>query len=261
MDTPTKQEVHNFDSLEALSRQAAEYVCRCACGKVEKSGRFSLALSGGTTPRRLYETLAREPFAENMPWDRCHFFWSDERFVPYDHQESNFGMAYRAMLAGVPVPEANIHRMPTDSDSAEEAALLYENHLRKFFSSGSRRKVSSSGAGDFPRFDMILLGVGPDGHTASLFPGSAVLKESSRWVAAAEAPPNYPVGMRLTLTLPVLNSAACVMFLVAGESKMPVIESIFDRPELAEKEFPAARVRPDQGNLIWFVTRPDNSKK
>ena len=260
MDTHIEQEVHNFDSLEALSQQAAEFVYRCACEKVEKNGRFSLVLSGGTTPRRLYETLARKPFAENMPWDRCHFFWSDERFVPFEHQESNFGMAYRAMLARVPVPEPNIHRMPTDSDSAEEAAVLYEDHLRKFFSSGPRPKVSSSGEGDFPRFDIVLLGVGPDGHTASLFPGSHALKERSRWVALAEAPKNYQTRMRLTLTLPVLNSADCVLFLVAGEGKTPVIGKIFGRPEPAEKKFPAARVRPDQGNLIWFVTRQDNLK-
>ncbi|MBN2289357.1 MAG: 6-phosphogluconolactonase [Candidatus Glassbacteria bacterium] len=256
MDIPPKPEIYYFETVEKLSLEAAGLVCRRAVEEVGRSGSFAMALAGGRSPRILYETLARPPFMEDMPWGRCHFFWSDERCVPAEDQESNFGMASQALLRKVSVPEANIHRMPAGAGSPEEAARRYESELRMFFSADPRKRFFPSGGEEFPRFDLILLGVGADGHTASLFPGSTLLEEETRWVAAAEAPASCRTRMRLTLTLPVLNSAACVLFLVAGEGKVPVLERLLGGREPAEKELPAAQVKPVRGELVWLVNLP-----
>ncbi|HUU29633.1 MAG TPA: 6-phosphogluconolactonase [archaeon] len=239
-----KPQVIGSESLEALSNAAADFLVRRAMEIVRAVGRFTLALSGGSTPQRLYEILARKPLKDRMPWQESFFFWGDERFVPADHPESNFRLAYRAMLSKVPVPESNIHPVGTGTGSAHEAAENYERDLQKFF-----------GVNNKPRFDLVLLGLGADGHTASLFPGDPVLNERRHLAAAVRAPAQYAVKDRVTLTLPVLNSAACVLFLAAGREKKKMTDIILNQPQKAFRLYPAARIRPEDGELFWFTDR------
>jgi 6-phosphogluconolactonase len=222
-----------------LARKAGLEWMRAADEAIARAGRFAVALSGGNTPRALYAALAADEFRSRIAWDRVHFFWGDERSVPADHSDSNYRMACEALLARVPAPQANIHRIETER-GPEKAAAAYEAALGDFF---------ASPPGTFPRFDLILLGIGEEGHTASLFPGSAALAERERLVIAAyvEKLKTY----RITFTLPVLNSAAEVAFLVAGKAKAGVVkQTLRDGADL-----PAARVAPTNGRLSWFLDK------
>lgn len=224
-----------------LSRRAAEEFIRLASEAVQTAGRFAVALSGGSTPRGLYELLASDSYKERIAWSSVHFFWGDERCVPPEHPESNYRMARAALLARISIPAENIHRMAGENDPAA-AAREYENELKKFF---------RLAAGALPRFDLILLGLGEDGHTASLFPGSAALAEGRRMVVA-----HYVEKLkahRLTLTLPVLNNGAEVVFLVSGSNKAEMIKQILAGD--GTSPLPAARVRPFNRHLAWMVTR------
>ncbi len=214
-----------------------------------------MALAGGNTPKVLYQNLAQPPFDKRMPWSRIHFFWGDERCVSRDHPDSNFGMAFRAMISRAPVPSQNIHPAPTEISPPEKAAEAYEKHLREFFGSsveGDGRQATAAENSQCPAFDLILLGIGKDGHTASLFPGDKALKEKRRWVAAVDKPRGSPPVSRVTLTLPVMNRARCVLFLVSGAEKRDVICSILDDPETAGRLYPAAMVRPE-GRTLWML--------
>jgi 6-phosphogluconolactonase len=221
---------------EALARRAAEWLIATAAAK---DGLVAIALSGGATPRRLYELLAAPPRLTDFPWARTHWFWGDERFVPRDSPFSNYRMVWEAMLSRAPVPPANIHAMPTGM-SLEAAALAYERELKSFY--GADRLDTAR-----PLFDVTLLGLGPDGHTASLFPGSPVLAERQRWVAPLVRVTSEP---RLTLTYPVLESSRHAAFLVAGAEKRAVL-SRFRR---GDPDLPAARLRPI-GDLWVFSDR------
>jgi 6-phosphogluconolactonase len=214
---------------------AAEFVT-IAADAVRKSGRFCVALSGGSTPKSLYSLLATGKTAA-MPWDKTYFFFGDERHVPPDHPESNYRMANEAMLSKAPA--ANVFRVPAEMKDADAAASTYEQTLRTFFRLGS---------GDFPRFDLILLGLGPDGHTASLFPGTSALAENKKLVIAnwVEKFKTY----RITFTFPVLNSAACVMFLASGADKAGILHEVLENPQA---DLPSQRVRPTNGRLVWMV--------
>jgi 6-phosphogluconolactonase len=208
---------------------------------VDNTGRFTVALSGGSTPKGLYSLLASGR-AGAVPWENIHFFWGDERHVPPNHADSNYRMANEAMLAKVPVPAQNIHRVHAE-DAAQSAAAAYEQELVRFFQLQQ---------GQFPRFDLIFLGMGPDGHTASLFPGSPGLSENHRlvianWVEKFNA-------YRITFTFPVLNHAQNVLFLVGGADKASALHKIFDNENEGE-ELPAGRIHPS-GKLIWLVERP-----
>jgi 6-phosphogluconolactonase len=226
-----------FADLETLSLAAADLVARAAKEAVDSRGRFSMALSGGHTPRRLYELLAQ---SGDLPWKHVHCFWGDERCVPPDDLASNYRMAAEALLTKVPIADVNVHRIHGEGPP-EEAARLYEEELRRFF----------AGA---PSFDLVLLGVGDDGHTASLFPGSETLSELKRWVAAVRAPAGTLPEHRITLTLPVLNAARRVFFLAAGERKAPVVEAIMGNPSSAALAYPAARV-DSAGEVLWLLDR------
>lgn len=244
--------VRVLKDAESLSRAAAEFVAGCAAAAVSANGRFSLALSGGGTPKRLYELLATSPLVESFPWMNCLIFWGDERFVPPAHPESNYGMTRAAMLDRVPLPKENVFPVPTVSvPSATAAARHYAETLAEVFA--GRGLQAQPGKPKFPRFDLVLLGIGADGHTASLFPGDRVLDEKSDWTAAVQAPPAYPVTDRITLTLPVINNASCVVFLAAGGSKREVVGSILRNRKQAASRYPAARVGPQDGELYWFV--------
>ncbi len=227
---------------QELFAAAAEEVVRAANEAVAQRGRFSIALAGGSTPKSLYNLLATNA-RTSLPWDRMFFFWGDERHVPPTDPDSNYRMADESMLSKIPVAPGNVFRIKTENPDAAGIAEDYEQTLRKFFALDS---------GQFPRFDLILLGMGPDGHTASLFPGTAALQEKSRLVVA-----NWVEKMkasRISLTLPVLNAAAEVAFLVSGTDKAPALQGVLESDAPGE-QYPAKLVQPSKGKLIWLIDR------
>lgn len=250
--------LEHFADIEAASLRGASLTAEAAREAVAARGRFTLALSGGSTPGRYFELLAEQ----GLPWDKMHIFWVDERLVPLDSPDSNYRLAWERLLSRVPIPKTNIHPMgmeqgpnenadgiedagsapvpkvPVGMVEPEKAARAYENTLRQFF-----------GDGVIPKFDVIHLGLGGDGHTASLFPGQPALEESTRWVLPVIYAGATPPVARLTLTLPVINAARNVFFLVSGPDKI----------KLAERAAsgncggcPAGRARPD-GELVWLL--------
>lgn len=223
----------------SLNRCAVDEFCNCARVAFGESGRFAVALAGGNTPRGVYELLAKEQ-AGKLPWDKIHLFFGDERHVPPENPDSNYRMVRETLAGKVPIPEANVHRVRAELD-APAAASQYESTLRAFF------QVQQ---GEWPRFDLILLGMGQDGHTASLFSGSPALKNDSRLVVAN---PTTQKGERITLTLPVLNHAANVIFLVSGAGKAQIMQDAFASAN--GTRFPARQVHPANGRLLWIADR------
>ncbi|MDW8291743.1 MAG: 6-phosphogluconolactonase [Anaerolineae bacterium] len=240
--------LHVAPSAEALAELAAKAVAFTAQKAVERRGVFHWALSGGSTPRALYALLARTPFVEQIAWEHVHVWWSDERNVPADHAESNYRMAHDALLAHVPIPQTNIHRVRTEL-GAEHAAAHYEADLRATFGVNTPALGNVPGAG-VPRFDLILLGMGDDGHTASLFPSTAALQEQARWVVANAVPRLN--ALRITFTYPLINAADAVLFLVSGAGKAETLRRVLLgtwQPEV----LPAQGVMPLTGRLMWMV--------
>ncbi|MBF0475889.1 MAG: 6-phosphogluconolactonase [Deltaproteobacteria bacterium] len=234
-------EIKIYSTPIELADRAAERFIQAAGKAVAEHGRFCVCLSGGSTPRAMYTRLAEDPWRGRVPWPAVHVFWGDERCVPRDHPDNLYAMAWELLLSRVPIPAENIHRMPGEAENPETAAAAYEDLLREFFG----LKI-----GRYPRFDLILLGLGADGHIASLFPGTAGLKETQRLVTA-----NYvPVlnARRLTLTLPVLNNAAQIMFLVAGASKPQVVRSFWGRSG-EDQYLPAGLINPQSGHVLWLI--------
>jgi len=228
-----------WEDREALSRAAAAELAQVAANAIQARGRFDLALAGGSTPRRLYEILAAD-YRDQIDWDRTHLFWGDERYVPDSDPLSNCRMARKALIHPLGIAPANVHPMPTSFADPEQAARAYEQTLRAHF-------------GDqMPRFDLVLLGLGPEGHTASLFPGSSALEEEKRWVMPVRVAAEPP--LRLTLTLAVLNAAREVFFLVSGPDKCAIVRKILSLSPEETSPFPAARVR-SHGRVIWFLDR------
>jgi 6-phosphogluconolactonase len=225
-----------------MARAVANRFAAIATEAVSARGRFTAALSGGKTPVALYTLLAKAPYMPHLPWARVHLFWGDERCVPPDHADSNYRMTRESLLDHVPIPPANIHRMPGEMDPAE-AAARYEERLREFF--------VTHGDG-FPVFDFFLLGLGEDGHTASLFPGTRSIRESARWVVGHYV--DAQKGWRITLTPPVINAARMVAFIVAGAGKAAVMKEILEGP-FRPDTLPAQIVRPAGGDLVWMLDR------
>jgi len=238
-----KPEIELFDDATALADAAARAIVEVAEAAVKARRRFTVALAGGNTPRTTYERLAASPLREQMPWDRTWIFFGDERAVPPDHPDSNYRMANTALLSKVPVPPAQVARIRGEAEDSEVAAADYTRVIAEAF--GSRR-------GELPSFDLILLGMGVDGHTASLFPGSPVLKEVFRPVAAVHAAA-AAIPERLTFTFPLINAAARVMFLVAGSEKAKVVKAVMTD---SGSSLPASMVRPTNGRLTWLLDRP-----
>jgi 6-phosphogluconolactonase len=235
-------EIRTLTTPQELFAAAAEEVVRAATEAVAQRGRFTIALSGGSTPKGLFNLLAVNARTV-LPWDRMFFFWGDERHVPPTDPDSNYKMADETMLSKIPVAAGNVFRMEAENPDAAAAAEAYEKTLQKFF---------ALQPGQFPRFDLILLGMGPDGHTASLFPGSAGLQEKSRLVIA-----NWVEKFkthRLTFTLPVLNAAACVTFLVSGIDKAPALHEVLECNAPGE-QYPSKLIQPVDGKLIWLIDR------
>lgn len=223
-----------------LSRKAAERFIRLAQDAISRSGRFIVALSGGSTPRSLYSLLASPGYTERIPWAKVHLYWGDERCVPPHHPDSNFLMVQETLLANITMPRENFHRIAAEFDPGV-AAADYEEQIRKLF---------DLPAGGLPRFDLILLGLGEDGHTASLFPDSEALQERQHLVVSTFV--EKLQAHRVTLTLPVINRAAEILFLVAGRDKAAVVKQILGEPQSGT--LPAARIAPTNGRLVWLVT-------
>jgi len=243
---PANAQVRVFPSPDELFRAAAQEFRSLGSEAIQQRGRFTVALSGGSTPRGLHEELVSS-FASDLPWSDVYFFWGDERHVPPDFPESNFRMAHETLLSKLPIPSDHIFRMPGELPDATQGAAVYEDRLREFFGLAS---------GEFPRFDFILLGMGPDGHTASLFPGTKALEEKERFVVGnwVEQHTTY----RITLTFPVLNQAANVMFLISGGGhKAEMVRTALRDPAA---NLPCQRVQPVDGNLKWYLDQQAASK-
>jgi 6-phosphogluconolactonase len=224
---------------DALAQAAAK---RLLARLAEPRDRFAVALTGGSSPEGLYRLLATAPYRSQIPWDRVHWFWGDDRFVPQNDARSNAGAARRLFLDLVPVPVANVHAIPTDAADADEAARRYEIELRAFY--GAERLDPRR-----PLFDMVLMGVGNDGHTASLFPGHPQLDETKRWVVGVPQAGQEPFVPRVSLTFPALASTRDMLFLVTGRGKREIMSRL-----LAGADLPAARAHSD-GELVWLVDR------
>ena len=232
-----KPEIVVLPDTEALAREAARRFSGQAVEAVRSRGRFSVALSGGSTPGRLYRLLAEEPFRTEIPWRGVHLFWGDERVVPPDDPGSNYRLADQEFISHVPIPADNVHRVRGEL-ALETAARAYANSLEDFF------------CGPHARLDLVLLGIGDDGHTASLFPGSAALGEAERLTAAVEAQyQDRPIG-RVTLTLRAINSARSVLFLASGSSKADIVQAVIEGEQGA---YPAQQVRPTAGEVTWLL--------
>ena len=255
-----RREIRIVEDAAAVSRAAAEEVTAAlARGRErEAAGLVTCALSGGSTPRALYQLLAdpASPYRGRIAWEAIHFFWGDERHVPPDDPDSNFRMAREAMLDRVPVPAAHIHRVAGEEPDAARAAERYEREMLELFQLDPDRDGPPSAARlDWPRFELVLLGLGEEGHTASLFPGSPLLAErrplrqlaAAVWVAAHDT-------WRITLTPPVINHAAAVIFLVSGAAKAAALAAVLEgRPE--PERYPAQVVAPVDGRVLWIVDR------
>lgn len=233
-------EIVVLPDAQAVAEEAARRFAAVGRETIAARGRYAVALAGGQTPVLLYRLLASDAWREVLPWDRVHLFWGDERCVPPDHPDSNFGLAWREWLSHVDIPPANLHRVRCEA-APEQAAREYEEQLHSFF-------------GEEPAFDLIFLGVGEDGHTASIFPTTPAVLETCRWAMV-----NHRLGdptPRVTLTLPTLNAARHVVFLVTGERKAVVVCRVLLDPTLHRNALPAARVRPWTGSVTWLLDEP-----
>ena len=238
MNVAGNTEVRIFAGMEELSRAAAEHIVSLS-RTAKASRRIALALSGGSTPGRFYSLLGAPPYRDVIDWPSVHLFWADERCVPPDHPESNFRLVRDTLLSKVALPGGNIHRIIGEA-GPERAARDYEETIRTFF-----------GPALFPVFDLIVLGMGEDGHTASLFSGSPALRERSRIATAVVLEP--PKAARVSLTLPVFNHASQILFLAAGRAKAAVVHEILEDGN--PKQYPAGRVQPDRGRVTWMIDR------
>jgi len=238
--------IHVADSADDLSLAAAHEFARITTSAVQLRGRCFVALSGGSTPRGLHQALARtEAITAHVPWSGIEFFWSDERHVPPDHADSNYKMAYDTLLSKVPVAPAQVHRVRAEE---ADAAIVARDYEREILAIVPHQDTAPDTA---PRFDLILLGLGADGHTASLFPATAALHEQTRlcvdnWVPHLSA-------HRITMTLPLLNAARAVCFLVSGAEKAGIVRGVL-RPTSSDPEYPARLVQPS-GELTWMLDR------
>jgi 6-phosphogluconolactonase len=241
--TAAATEIRTFDNADVLAHEVADWLC----SRAQASDRpFAVSLAGGSTPRRLYECLASPDIASRFPWNRVHWFFGDERFVPHDHPDSNYRMVREALLSRAPVPDENIHAVPTEGISPQDAAAAYEATLRRFY---GRDTLTP----DRPLFGVTLLGIGADGHTASLFPGQPALRERQRWAVAVIGAKSEA---RITLTYPALDSSRDLAFVVTGAEKRQAVA----RVQAGDPTAPAGAIRP-VGCLHWFTDRAAASQR
>ncbi|HEY5006286.1 MAG TPA: 6-phosphogluconolactonase [Ktedonobacteraceae bacterium] len=235
-----------YSDIDTLSQEAARYVVRVASESITTHGRFTLALAGGSTPKKLYGLLASEPYRDQIDWALTEIFWSDERCVPPDSEDSNYHLAQEVLLSKVPISATQIHRMPADADNRDQASLAYIQEIQRVF-----------GTNGIPSFDLIQLGMGPEGHTASLFPHQASLHEQTRLIMPVTVP--KPPPPRLTFTPPLLNAATHVLFLVTGQDKADALQAVLEG-EYNPDEYPAQIIRPTQGEVTWMLDPAAASK-
>lgn len=228
-----------YPDTNTLSQQAAQFIVRLANESIVTRGRFSIALSGGSTPKVLYGLLGSEPYRDQIDWSKVDIFWSDERCVPPDSADSNYRMAREVLLSRVPLSPQQVHRMPADQPDRDAAAQAYTHEMRQSF-----------GTGDIPHFDLIQLGMGPEGHTASLFPHQSSLHEQQRLVMYVNVP--KPPPPRLTFTPPILNAARHVLFLVTGAEKADAVQAVLEG-DYNPEEYPTQIVRPASGEVVWML--------
>jgi len=230
-------ELHKFKDAEALSEAVAKWIVDIIADTLKKHDRFTIALSGGSTPERLHRLLASSPYKEQVDWSKLHIFWGDERAVPFEDSRNNAKMAYDTLLNFVPVPAAQIHVMRTDI-SPEQSAIEYEKILHQYFGETG------------PSFDLVLLGMGDDGHTLSLFPGTAVVHEEKVWATSffLQAQDMY----RITLTRPIVNRSARIAFLTTGPKKAHALKEVL-KGEYNPDQYPSQTIMPQAGELHWFV--------
>jgi 6-phosphogluconolactonase len=228
-----------YPDIDALSQAAAQYVVQVANESIVTHGRFTLALSGGSTPRKLFALLANEPYRSRINWELVEVFWADERNVPADDPESNYHLAQETLLRHVPIPAHQIHRAPAEETDHEAAAHQYELEIKRTF-----------GTDGIPAFDLIQLGMGPEAHTASLFPHQPSLHESQRLIMAVTVP--KPPPPRLTFTPPLINAARHVQFLITGAEKADALQAVLEGPYQPD-EYPAQIVRPSHGEVTWML--------
>lgn len=231
-----------YSDTDTLSRAAAEYIVHIAQAAIAQRGHFTIALSGGSTPKKLYGLLATEPYRSQIDWAHVEVFWADERCVAPDDEESNYRLAHEVLLSKVPLSTTQIHRMPAEQADRDAASETYANELRRVL-------TTTDGV---PSFDLLQLGMGPEAHTASLFPHQSSLHEQERLVMPVTVP--KPPPPRLTLTPPVLNAAAHVLFLVTGAEKDEAVQAVLEGPYQPD-EYPAQVVRPTHGEIIWMLDR------
>jgi 6-phosphogluconolactonase len=244
-------QVRVYRDPEELALKAARLFARLADQYVIGCGKFTVALSGGSTPRAMFSLLSAEPFLETVPWSSIYFFWGDERCVPPDHPESNYRMTADVMLSKVPVPRDNIFRIPAELPNPEEAAKEYTATLTSFFLAGpGANRTGTAPLSSVPRFDLVFLGMGPDGHTASLFPHTTALQAGER-IAVANYVEKFKAH-RITLTAATINNARNVTFLAAGEDKAETLRNVLEgsyQPDV----YPSQLIRPRNGTLLWLV--------
>jgi len=229
--------VEVLPDLEGLIQRSLEITLGEINNAIAKRGQCTLALAGGGTPKPLYEAMA----TQTLPWEKIHIFWGDERYVPADHPDSNQRMARQALLDRVDIPAANLHPMPTDEADPAASAQQYEQHLQRFF---------AINPGEFPTLDLIFLGIGNDGHTASLFPHTEALHVRNRLITVG----NKDGQPRITFTAPLINQSRCVMFLVSGASKRSALGQIF-ASQAEATDYPARLIQPS-GKLLWLLDQP-----
>ncbi|GAC1349799.1 MAG: 6-phosphogluconolactonase [Ktedonobacteraceae bacterium] len=228
-----------YADTNTLSQQAAQYIVRLASEAIVTRGRFTIALSGGSTPKILYGLLGIEPYRSQINWASVEIFWSDERCVPPDSADSNYALAQEVLLSKIPIPANQVHRMPADQPDREAASREYTSEMQRTF-----------GTNGIPSFDLLQLGMGPEGHTASLFPHQESLHEQQRLVMPVIVP--KPPPPRLTFTPPLLNAARHVLFLVTGSEKAEAVQAVLEGPYQPE-EYPAQIVRPPNGEVVWML--------
>ncbi len=243
-------QIKEYNKLENMSVEAAQYIFKIANAEIKNKGFFIIALSGGNSPRMIYSELARISTDKNFSWDKILVFWGDDRYIPPTHRDSNYKMAYDTLLSKINIPQSNIFRIPVEISPPENAALVYEKIMKKIFFNLKMVDFKKN----LPVFDLILLGVGLDGHTASLFPGHKAVNENKRWVMHVKAHARVTLRDRITITLPVINNAKNIMFIIAGEGKGKIIKEILSEKKSA-KVYPASLVKPDDGKSVWFIDK------
>ena len=238
MNIDAKNKIEVFAGVEALSKAAAEFIINLACESITAHGRFTVSLSGGSTPESLFKLLAGPAYKDRMPWKNTYVFWGDERYVPLDDKRNNSFVARTLLLNNVDIPDENVFPIPVNIEPAEKAASAYEQSLKSLFGES------------MPQFDLIMLGLGENAHTASLFPHTSVIHEKKDWVSAVYV--DEVKMFRITMTAPLINNARNVLFLAAGQGKAVVLKIIMTAP-FQPDDYPAQLISPTIGNLYWYL--------